>query len=112
MSRMNDAMIDFCELATANVAGELRKAVQFEVTMHKLVHMQPGEIAAFGMFLKAMRIVKRIKAATGEQRLRWATKLWNTIDCMDQPEALFALVVRELPDCFYEASPNGLKFTY
>jgi len=116
MSRMNDAMIDFCELSVANVAGDMRKEVEFELTMKRLIDMDRGEQAAFYQFLKAMRIVERIKAAAGERRLRWATKLWNAIDCIPadlRPDTLWALMLRELPDCYCDnAGPNGLKFTY
>lgn len=113
MSKMADAMIDFCELS---VQGEHsfwnRSGAEIFDDMMLAISTEYEESEAFKDFLKTKRTVARIKAATGERRLRWATKLWNTIDCMDRPEALFALLVRELPDCFYEQSPNGLKFTY
>lgn len=118
MSKFKDAMIDFCELSAAAVAGQMRRKVEFELTMNRLIGMDGVEQAVFYQFLKAMRIVERIKAASGERRLRWATKLWNAIDCIDRPEALWALMERELPDVFYTKSAtlggtiNCLKFTY
>lgn len=112
MSQIKIVMADFCDLAVSNTEGELQREIEFELTMDLLMDAAPAEMETFRTFIKATRIVERIKAATGERRLRWATKLWNTIDCMDRPEALFALMLRELPDCFYEQSPNGLKFTY
>ena len=103
MSKMNDAMIDFCELSVANIAGNLRKDVEFELTMNRLLMKDINEQAIFGRFLKTVRIVERIKSATGYRTLRWARKLFGAIERMDasqRPELFWRLIDRELSDCF------------
>ena len=71
-----------------------------------------GEPFTAETVLRVQRILERIDATTGERRLRWATKLWNAIDCMESPEVYWQLMLRELPDCFDRPSVNCLRFTY
>ena len=70
--------------------------------------------SGFVAFVKTLRIVRRIQNCQDEHRkLRWATKLWNAIDCLSNPEACWALMSRELPEVFYDgSSANCMRFTY
>lgn len=111
MGQIKDAMIDFCELTVQGINSAAE--CEFESVMDRLIAGDPELEDAFESFLQVQRIISRISGANGEQRLRWATKLWNAIDCMARPEAAWNLMAREIPDVFYDGSSvNCMKFTY
>lgn len=111
MGQIKDAMIDFCELTVQGINGA--DEFEFESMMDRLIAGDPELEDAFESFLQVRRIISRITGTIGEQRLRWATKLWNAIDCMARPEAAWNLMAREIPDVFYDSSSvNCMKFTY
>lgn len=113
MGQIKDAMIDFCELQVHGIRCLDKRDSAFQSVMDRLISGDRELGYAFQNFLKVRRIISRISGAMGEQRLRWATKLWNAIDCMARPEAAWNLMARELPDVFYnESSVNCMKFTY
>jgi hypothetical protein len=47
-----------------------------------------------------------------QQKLIKATRLWNEIDCEDNPEPLWNVMQRLLPFAFYGKSANEFRFTY
>lgn len=113
MGQIKDAMIDFCELAVQGINDANSRDSKFESVMDRLIDGDPELENAFVSFLQVRRIITRINGAAGVQRLRWATKLWNAIDCMARPEAAWNLMAREIPDVFYDrSSVNCMKFTY
>ena len=96
MGRIKEMMMDFCDCA--------------EIPFDEIDN--PAVYAAFKDFCHVASIIKRIQLSSGERRLRWSTKLWNAIDCMEAPEPHWRLMLHELPDCFDRHSVNCLKFTY
>jgi hypothetical protein len=71
------------------------------------------ECAAFYQWVSIREVCHRIASMQyGLAKLRRATRLWNYIDRIADPEPCWKTMVELLPDCFCDGCVNNMKFTY
>lgn len=113
MGQIKDMMIDFCELTVQSSRSLTWQPVDFDTVMNRLIEGHVETTADFWEFVRVSMIIWKISRQSGRRQLRWATKLWNAIDCLSAPEVPWLLMARELPNVFHDTTNGGsIKFTY